>query len=101
MIWIPLASAVYALYAWLILQNKIHGGHWFWVAWIVGALPLWLVTSRWSKDLMFDGMLYDVVMFTAYGLATAYFTQRMATMGLVQWLGFMMIVAGFFLVKYK
>ncbi len=102
MIWMPIAAFVYTLYAWLLIQNKMMpDSKWFWIAWVVGALPLWLVTSRWSKDLFFDGMLYDCVMFVSYAVATAYFTGKLSSLGIVQWSGMVLIVIAFWMIKYK
>lgn len=99
LIWMPLASMLYMLYAWLLLQNKSQGGNWFWFAAVVGAVPLWLVISHWSKNMFFDGMLYDAVMFLSYALATAYFMGRLSSLQWTQWLGMILIIVGFFLVR--
>lgn len=102
LIWMPIAASVYALYAWLILQDKaIPNSKWFWLAWIIGALPLWLVTSRWSKNIFFDGMLYDCVMIVSYALATAYFTGKLSSLGPVQWSGMVLIIVALWMIRYK
>ena len=98
----PIASAVYALYAWLVLQDKaIPNSKWFWLAWVIGALPLWLVTSRWSKNIFFDGMLYDCVMIVSYALATAYFTGKISSLGTMQWTGMALIIVALWMIRVK
>ena len=97
----PLALAWYILYAYLILKNVNVGGHWFWIAWAVGCAPIWLVSSRFSKDIYFDGMLYDALMFIGYALGTLYFTNKMQSLGFINYCGMVLIVIGFFLVKSK
>jgi len=64
-------------------------------------LPLWVMISSRSKNIMLDGIIYDVVLFLACALAAGYFTGKLASFGIVQWGGVAMILLGLFLVKMK
>ena len=101
MIWTPLAFIWYVMYAFLIIKTNAGGGHWFWIAWLCGAAPLWLCTSHFSKNLLFDGMLYDMLMFLGYAFGTLYFTEKLTSFTSLQWTGVAMIVVGMCLVKAK
>ena len=101
LIWTPIAFLWYVLYSYMILKNHALGGHWFWIAWCVGAAPIWLCTSKFSKDLIFDGMLYDVLMFVGYSLGALYFTHKLSSFTVSQWAGMLLVVMGLFLVKSK
>ena len=66
---------------------------------IVGGIcPLWAIISRISKNLIFDGMLYDIIMFTTYAVT-------MAALGAGdkfhahQWAGAGLVLIGFVLMK--
>ena len=67
-IWlIPSIIAWCVVYSWLSkLNNELRTTTTFIWMIIVGMCPLWAIASRISKNLIFDGMLYDIVMFATY-----------------------------------
>ncbi len=101
LIWVPLAFFFYFFETWLIVKSNTLGGRWFWYAMIPCCFPLWLLISRYSKDLLFDGMVYDVMIFLGCALAAGYFTGKFFTFTWTQWVGLALFCIGLFLVKYK
>lgn len=99
--WIPLTFFWYVAYTWFVVKNNEVGGWWFWAAAAFGAFPLWVLISKHSKNVMFDGMIYDVILFLGCAIGAGIFTGKIASFNTLQWFGFVMIVAGLFLVKYK
>jgi len=92
--WIPTAIVYYIAYSWLSKQNNVYGGKWFWIMFAFGALcPLWLVVSRVSSNLLFDGMLYDNIMFLTYALTMLYLgaAEKMTS---YQWIGLIFVIGG-------
>lgn len=67
LIWVPIVIAYYACYSWMSKKNNDYGGKWLLIMFVYGALwPGWIVVSRISKRLLFDGMLFDNLMFLTY-----------------------------------
>jgi hypothetical protein len=74
--WIPLSIIYYIGYGWLSKINHDHAttgmepwytSRYLWIMFAYGALcPFWLIISRVSKNILFDGMLYDNILFTTY-----------------------------------
>jgi len=96
---IPSVVLYYYFYTLFSYYNNLHGGKWAWITFVYGALcPLWLIASRISKNLMFDGMLYDVTMFLT-------FVVTMAILGggndfsTANWIGVLFFTIGVILMK--
>ena len=67
--WIPVVVVLYAVCGVLSVQNAQHRGLWtLWVM-LAGWVPLWALVSRYSKNLLFDGALYDCLMLLSYLVA--------------------------------
>lgn len=72
--WIPTVICYYFVYSYLSKVNNDHSdiepwytSKYLWVMSVYGLLcPFWLIISRISKNLLFDGMLYDNIMFLTY-----------------------------------
>jgi len=93
--WVPLVVVYYIVYSWLSKQNNEFGGKWLWIALIWGAIcPMWIVVSRLSKNLLFDGMLYDNLMFLTY-VCTMIFLGAHARLVIHQWFGLSLVVFWF------
>jgi len=98
--WWPLAAIVYYyLYSWMSYKNNVDGGSWFWIMFIFGSLcPLWLIVSRISKNILFDGILYDNIMFLTY-VGTMLYLGQGDGFGSCKWLGLTFVVIGSIMLK--
>ncbi len=99
LIWVPGVFIYYIIFFWLSKKNNDDGGMWMWATYIFGGLcPFWIYVSRCSKNLIFDGFLYDMVMFFA-------FTITMVLLGAgekftnYQWAGVGMVVIGYLMMR--
>ncbi len=99
--WVPLTIVYYAVYSWLSKQNNEIGGHWLWIAFVFGAIcPFWVIVSRISNRLLFDGMLYDNIMFLTY-VSTLIFLGAHAKMSIHQWVGIGLVVIGSIMMRIE
>jgi hypothetical protein len=73
--WIPLTILYYVVFSYLSKLNNDHSddvdiwwkSKYLWTMFVFGALcPLWIIVTRVSKNIMFDGMIYDNLMFLTY-----------------------------------
>lgn len=97
--WVPCVIIFYALQAIISKQNSIHGGIWFYILWIIGLVPLWAIVSKYTKNLLFDALLYDILLFTAFALTTVIIGGTGEHFGVKQWIGLGVIAIGFVLLK--
>jgi len=66
--------------------------------WLIQAFGLWPVVARYSKSLLFDGLLFDgILMVTCVAVLAAY--GKTESFGLWQWSGVAMTIIGLLLVK--
>jgi hypothetical protein len=80
------------------LNNDHHGGMWFWISWAFTSIPIFTFIGLVSKNILFDSVLYDVIILIAYvitllimGCGTAF--------NIWNWVGLALTVAGFLLMK--
>jgi len=99
-IWVPLFILYMIGYGWLSIQNNQsdsiwYTSGWFWALFFYNIFPFWLIISRSSTNLVFDGMLYDVLVFTVF--TAILITLGKATFNVYQWMGVVAVCIGFFL----
>ena len=75
LIWVPLAIISSSMSAWLSTKVGNGGKLFFFGPWAWGCIPLWTVVAKYSKNIFYDALLYDVIMLVSYTLAMLYFTQ--------------------------
>jgi len=93
--WVPAVLIYYVAYAWMSKQNNVHGGKWLWIMLVFGAAcPWWLIISRVSKRLLFDGMLYDNLMFLAFVVTMLVLSRHESSMPIYKYVGLGFVVAG-------
>jgi len=74
---------------------------WFYLNWFGNFLPIWAFIARGSKNLVFDGLLFDVVMVVTYTITILILTKSFETMRLVNYLGIVLVIVGLTLFKYN
>jgi len=105
--WIPTVILYYFVYYWLTKLNNAHSNlswhtsKYFWWMFLYGALcPMWLIVCRVSKNLVFDGMLYDAIMVIVYPLSM-YILGAGAKFSLINWIGAGIVTVGLILMQVK
>ena len=98
--WITFTFIYYAIYGVVAHKNNTIGGNFWLVAtYLCGALcPLWLIVSKYSKNLVFDGLLYDIVILLSY-VAAMFYVGRLESFGPFNYFGVFLLVIGMILVK--
>ena len=96
---IPSVIIMYSIYAILSKYNNINQSALsFWLLTIVGAFPLWSFVSRTSKNLLFDGLLYDSFMLISF-IITFILIGEGKSFSLTQWFGLFFCITGLLLMK--
>lgn len=86
--------------AWVANKNNLNGGWWLWIAIFYSAIPVWPVISRISKNLLFDGMVYDIILFLSY-VVTLLCLGTGKAFNLPQWIGLAFVILGVILMKAR
>lgn len=74
------ALVAYTLQGWLSHQSQYLGGNWTVYLWICGLLPLWPIVTRFSQNIVFDALVFDITLLVGFqagmiaGGATANFS---------------------------
>jgi hypothetical protein len=98
--WVPLCIAYYAFYAWMSKQQNEQGG-WGIAMLLANALfPLWIIVSRYSKNLLFDGMLYDSLLSVTY-VVTLICLGAHSRLTHIQWTGIVLAMAGLVIFRWE
>ena len=99
-IWVPILFLHVMVYTWLSVKNNHSVGHsnWMWVVWIWGCLQLWPFVSKYSKNLLFDALLFDIILLVTGAAGLIYLGEAKA-FNVVQWLGVSIVIIGFVVMK--
>jgi len=100
-IW-PLAAVVYCVFlSYFSVRNNVDGGRkWFAACWAMSLIPLWTVVSKYSRNIVFDAMLFDTLTFVAFAAFLSYFGSGTFRFGAVGWTGFALSATGFVLMQF-
>ena len=98
-IWI-LIFGFYCFHAFINKQNNDFGGKWFYFAWLISILPVFPLVARYSKNILIDGMIFDVILFLSY-VGTMLYLGAGEKFVLIQWIGLIITILGFILMKVR
>lgn len=85
-----------------INQDAGQDGEWSWkwfgIMMIFGLCPLWAIISRYSKNLIYDGMIYDLIILIGVygGMVLMGAGQNFST---PQWIGTIFVLVGLVIIK--
>jgi len=99
-IWIPVIILTSVLSSYFSTKiNNDAGTRWFIASWCLGLLPIWTVISKFSNNLVLDGMMFDILIFVSYAVALSIFTKTHTFFMFLQWCGFGLAIVGFFIMQ--
>lgn len=98
LIWIPIVSVLYCLIAWLSFKNNTSDVKWFFILYVISCIQPWAFISRYSKNLFFDGIIYDCILFLSYNFMLIYLGTT-KKFGVYQWIGLFLVAFGLLLIK--
>ena len=59
------------------------------------------MVAKYSKDLVFDGLLYDAIIIVVYNLSVIIISKRYDILGPVNWVGILLVIMGLILFRVK
>jgi hypothetical protein len=99
-IWLPLVVFEYVAIAWLTYKTSISPApYWQYALWATGCIPLWAFVARYSKDVVRDGIYFDIAFTLVYTIAIMYFTKSYLRFGINQYWGLMLVLFGLMLFR--
>lgn len=102
-LWWPITVLIfYIFFGYVSHRSNIEDGYlWAIILWIMTTLmPLWLIVSKISRNLVFDGLLYDVLILVGYQIAMLYLG-HMKNMSMIQIIGIIITIIGFILIRIE
>ncbi len=98
--WVPCVIVIYLVQGYSSFRNNENNTWpgWFYLIWIVNIVPLWAFVSKYSKNIMFDGFLYDILLFFSFYTAML-FAGGSSKIDRLGWAGVLLIMVGFVLLK--
>jgi hypothetical protein len=101
LIWVPL-TIIWYVFLTILSFNHNNNDNLFsktgLYLWLMGLYPMWVFVSKYSTRLIFDGMLYDSIIFLSYPI-TMILLGAGKTFSMVNYIGLCFLVLGFFLLK--
>jgi peptidoglycan/LPS O-acetylase OafA/YrhL len=100
-VWIPLLIVVTLLGAYASVKNNVgtSGSKWMVILWLLGLVPIWVFVSRYSSDIVFDSLLYDITTCLLFSLGILYFSEKFELLRPGQWIAIIVTIGG--LVAFK
>ena len=98
--WISITMILCVFWGYMTMKANAPDSSWNWVVglYFVNLLSVWPLIARYSKDVIFDGLLYDVVIFFVfYGTVMAFGATARFTAW--QWAGTGVVIIGFLILK--
>jgi hypothetical protein len=102
--WIPALVLMLIVSGWMSVKNNQNpSGNWTLWLWIFNAatsmIPFWPIISKNSKNLLFDSLLYDIIMVLVYTVTIVVMSGWGNSAKLVNIIGAILIIVGFILMR--
>jgi len=52
--------------------------------WILNIIPLWVIIAKYSKNILLDGIIYDIILIIAYTATVMYLTHKTMPLNTIQ-----------------
>ena len=91
--WVPLILCHYAFVAYLSFRAQ-ELGTWqsYGIIWLMGLAPYWILVTRFSKNLVLDGFVYDFAVASGWAIGVAIL--KGSGFGQTQWIGIALMFSG-------
>jgi len=101
-IWIPIVIIVYVFVGWLsVKNNQVDSRFWYSIFLLIQCIPMWAIVSKFSKNISFDAMAYDIILFLACNLSILYFSGDAFRFSIFQKIGAGLVIMGFLMLQIK
>jgi hypothetical protein len=100
LLWITYAAIYYILAAVFskYLNDEPQSWRWFWILMAMNCVGIWPLIARYSKNLIFDGLFYDALIFTVY-YATLLWMGAGRGFTIIQWTACGIVCLGLLVLK--
>lgn len=94
-IFIPTVITYATWVAYVTSKLNIGGSNiWFALSLMSACVPIWTFMAKYSKRIVLDGVLYDILMFLSYTIAIAFFAKIGSRWNILQWVGLILCSIG-------
>ena len=97
LLWIPALIAMHLTGAWLSISNNSGDNRSAIYIAMLGMFPLWAIVSRYTKNILFDAMLYDTITAIVFAVGIVYFGHK--SLSTTNMIGVAVVVIGLLMVK--
>jgi presenilin-like A22 family membrane protease len=97
--WIIPVIFFYIFSAYSSIRINQGSNSWFFINWLVGLIPFWGLVAKYSKNVVFDGIVYDIVMTVTYLVAICIMTRTFENFSLIKILGIVVVLGGLLMLK--
>lgn len=99
-LWVPLVIVVYMAMGYFSFRlNTDKGTLWFILNWLLPIIPIWSFIAMNTRRLVFDGLLFDVILIVVYTFSVMYFTKTFDTLKIHNYIGLTAMIIGLILFK--
>ena len=97
--WITYICILFTLSAYVSKQaNDSDSWKWVYILFFMNLFGAWPIVARYSKNLIFDSLLYDLIIFFTFYLTLLYLGAA-KSFSPVQWVGTVIVAIGFIVLK--
>jgi len=77
LIWTPVLIGVVSLSTYFSYRcNQERIALWFFLSWLAWSLPTWTIITAYSKNIILDGMIYDIVAVSTFAIVTSFLMSK-------------------------
>jgi hypothetical protein len=103
-LWVPLLVVICAFSSWLSVKVNSKSTYYFWINYwwtpiSCVVFPIWAVISKYSKNIVLDGLIYDLTMVVAYTVFLLIFSGSAGRFSILQYVGILVALIGLILFK--
>ena len=99
LIWPPLVFVAYFLNGYCTVHFRQEGDlKWFLLTWLTTAIPLWVIVSKFFQNLVFDVILFNVVLMIAFYCSLLYLGE-LNGVAWYQWMGLGACIIGLIVIQ--
>jgi len=83
--WIPFICLSAGLAGYFSHKANLSGeNHWVVYLWLLNVVPLWAVIAKYSKNILTDGLIYDILLTVVYTATVMYMVNKTVSFNWIQ-----------------
>lgn len=95
-LFVPSTIGVTILGSYYSCKNAEIGGisKYFFLLWFISCIPVWTTASVYTKNIVFDGLIFDMILLIGYFVGMTYFSGKYLQFSLNQYIFLLMMLLG-------